>query len=250
MEAQKRDLNEGVTREVVLKDGLCRVVDQTEDIRRAFAALRKGYPDRPTAEQTSGIDFRTAAVPILAALARSTLDIALSADRIVLLMPWRSGLAFGPAYRQAGVERFYHLSSRRDEETLRTVVDYELGAAGPEDVVVIADPMLATGNTLLDAIARVRQHGVRTSNIIVNAVLAAPIGVAKIRRAYPDVRVVVGALDEGLDHRGFIVPGLGDFGDKYFAGFSDEEKRALIAVFRLPPEAEARLLGRFDSHSP
>jgi len=70
-------------------------------------------------------------------------------------------------------------------------------------------------------------------NIILNTVMAAPSGVARAKKDYPKVKIIVGALDEKLDHRGYIVPGLGDFGDKYFSDISNAELQSLADGFVL-----------------
>jgi hypothetical protein len=84
-------------------------------------------------------------------------------------------------------------------------------------------------------------------NIIVNAVVAAPVGVANVKKLYPEVRVVVGSLDEKLDHRGYIVPGLGDFGDKYFQGLSPEEFEGILARFDLNKIGFEKMVARIKS---
>jgi uracil phosphoribosyltransferase len=103
----------------------------------------------------------------------------------------------------------------RDHTTLRPV---EYNVKLPRDVasrlVILADPMLATAGTAIAAIARLKQAGVARVRML--AALAAPEGVAALASAHPDVGVFIGALDERLDERGYIVPGLGDAGDRQF----------------------------------
>ena len=163
---------------------------------------------------------------------------------MVVLMPWRSGLAFAESYQNVGVQNFYHLSSKRDEETLATVADFESGKITPDNLVVIADPMLATGNTIVDAIERVLSKGVSPENIIVNSVVAAPIGIQKIKKLYPEIRIITGSLDEKLDHRGYIVPGLGDFGDKYFTDLSPKELNEIVSRFDVDEDGRKRMINR------
>jgi uracil phosphoribosyltransferase len=245
-EKDREALNKGVEREIVLREKLCEVVEENEIIKAAFANLRRGYPEGSMQEQCKGREFRENAEVILQALAEKTLN-GIEAAKVVVLMPWRSGLAFGQSYKERNVGGFYHLSSRRDEESLKTIVDYQAGKVKAESVVVIADPMLATGNTVIDAIERMIKEGVKVENIIVNAVVAAPVGVANVKKLYPEVRVVVGSLDEKLDHRGYIVPGLGDFGDKYCKDFSPEELASMLARFDLDQIGFEKMVARIKS---
>ena len=103
----------------------------------------------------------------------------------------------------------------RDEETLQPVQYYCKLPDGLEDRVVIAvDPMLATGNSSAAAIDLLKKAGAR--NIRFLCLLAAPEGVARMKEAHPDVPVVTAALDNRLNEKGYIVPGLGDAGDRMF----------------------------------
>lgn len=103
----------------------------------------------------------------------------------------------------------------RDPETLQPVQYYcKLPADLGERWSIIVDPMLATGNSSVAAVDLVKKAGAR--NIIFMCLLAAPEGVARMRDAHPDVRIVTAALDSHLNDHGYIVPGLGDAGDRMF----------------------------------
>ncbi|SHG91167.1 uracil phosphoribosyltransferase [Marivita hallyeonensis] len=103
----------------------------------------------------------------------------------------------------------------RDEETLKPVQYYFKVPAELEDrVTIIVDPMLATGNSSVAAIDLVKGAGAK--NIIFLCLLAAPEGVARMKEAHPDVPIVTAALDSHLNELGYIVPGLGDAGDRMF----------------------------------
>lgn len=109
-----------------------------------------------------------------------------------------------------------HFGAWRDHDTLKPIEYYfkapaDLAARG----AIVLDPMLATGGTAVAAVTRLREAGARS--IAVVAVLAAPEGVARLEAAHPEAEIIVAALDRGLDHRGYIVPGLGDAGDRAFA---------------------------------
>ncbi len=103
----------------------------------------------------------------------------------------------------------------RDEETLRPVQYYcKLPGELSERLVIAVDPMLATGNSSVAAIDLMKEQG--ATNIRFLCLLAAPEGVARMKEAHPDVPVVTAALDERLNVKGYIVPGLGDAGDRMF----------------------------------
>ncbi len=103
----------------------------------------------------------------------------------------------------------------RDEETLKPVQYYFKVPEKLEDRLVIAvDPMLATGNSSVAAIDLLKNAGAK--NIRFLCLLAAPEGVARMQEAHPDVPIVTAALDRGLNEKGYIMPGLGDAGDRMF----------------------------------
>ena len=103
----------------------------------------------------------------------------------------------------------------RDEETLEPIEYYCKVPAELENRLVIAvDPMLATGNSSVAAIDRLKTEGAQDLRLL--CLLAAPEGVARMKEAHPDVPIFTASLDEKLDDRGYIVPGLGDAGDRMF----------------------------------
>lgn len=112
-----------------------------------------------------------------------------------------------------------HIGMYRDHDTLEAV---EYSYNGPPDIAerkcLIVDPMLATGHSSSAAIARLKEKGVRDMRLI--SILAAPEGLAALVAAHPDVPVYVGALDERLDGNGYIIPGLGDAGDRAYGTFN------------------------------
>ena len=108
-----------------------------------------------------------------------------------------------------------HIGLFRDPETLEPVKYY---CKMPSDIaerdVIILDPMLATGGSAAAAITFVKEYGVK--NIKLMNILAAPEGIARVRQEHPDVEIYVAAVDEKLNEHGYIVPGLGDAGDRIF----------------------------------
>tara|TARA_A100000164_G_scaffold303917_1_gene279741 strand:- start:266 stop:898 length:633 start_codon:yes stop_codon:yes gene_type:complete len=103
----------------------------------------------------------------------------------------------------------------RDEETLEPVEYYCKVPDQLEDRLVIAvDPMLATGNSSVAAISRLKKEGAKEIRLL--SLVAAPEGVTCVQKAHPDVRIYTASLDERLNENGYIVPGLGDAGDRMF----------------------------------
>jgi uracil phosphoribosyltransferase len=111
--------------------------------------------------------------------------------------------------------RVAHIGLYRDPETL-VAVEYYFKA--PEDLgdrlVIVLDPMLATANSAVAAIERLKQRGAKTLRFV--CLLAAPEGIERLRKAHPDVHVYCAAIDEKLNDHGYIVPGLGDAGDRMY----------------------------------
>lgn len=108
-----------------------------------------------------------------------------------------------------------HIGLYRDEETLKPV---EYFCKLPQDIgerdVIVTDPMLATGGSSVDAITLLKKRGAK--NIRLMCLIAAPEGVKAVTDAHPDVDVYVASIDEKLNEHGYIVPGLGDAGDRLF----------------------------------
>ena len=113
-----------------------------------------------------------------------------------------------------------HLGMYRDEKTLKPVWYYNkvpMDAPNPKDFYVyITDPMLATGNSLLGAIELYANKGIPIKNIKCICIIAAPEGIETIQKHYPDIEIITAAIDDHLNDKGYIVPGMGDAGDRIF----------------------------------
>jgi uracil phosphoribosyltransferase len=138
------------------------------------------------------------------------------ADEVVLVAILRAGLGMVDGFlRLVPDARVGHLGMYRDEEALRPVGYYENVPHGVEDAeVFVIDPMLATGGSATQAIARLGRAGARRITFV--CLVAAPEGVAALRKAHPAVPILTAALDRELDGNGYIRPGLGDAGDRMF----------------------------------
>ncbi len=113
------------------------------------------------------------------------------------------------------VAKVGHIGLYRDEKTHKPVVYY---CKLPEDIqerlVIVTDPMLATGGSSCDALDMLKERG--CTNIKLMCLVAAPEGIAKVQESHPDVDIYVAAIDERLNDNAYIVPGLGDAGDRIF----------------------------------
>ncbi len=108
-----------------------------------------------------------------------------------------------------------HVGLYRDEETLQAVQYYlKLPSHMDERTVLVCDPMLATGHSAIAAVDRLKEHGARRLRFL--CLVAAPEGVRAFHEVHPNVPIVTAAVDEGLNDKGYIVPGLGDAGDRMF----------------------------------
>lgn len=106
---------------------------------------------------------------------------------------------------------------QRDEETALPIPYYEkLPSIEPSDAVVILDPMIATGGSGREVIKTLKSKGVIENNIIYAGIIAAPEGIKAIKEIAPKMQVVCIEIDTHLNDKKFIMPGLGDFGDRYF----------------------------------
>ena len=110
--------------------------------------------------------------------------------------------------------RVGHIGMYRDEETCQPVFYYYKMPANKERLVIVTDPMLATGGSAIDAIRRLKEDGY--TQIRLMSLVASPQGVKAVTEAHPDVDIFLASLDEGLNDKNYILPGLGDAGDRIF----------------------------------
>ena len=113
------------------------------------------------------------------------------------------------------IARVGHIGMYRDEETKQPVEYYcKMPADVAESLVIVVDPMLATGGSAIDAVNALKSRG--CANIRMMNLVAAPEGIRAFQEAHPDVDIYVAAVDDGLDQNAYILPGLGDAGDRIF----------------------------------
>ena len=128
----------------------------------------------------------------------------------------RAGLGMADAMLEALPEAaVWHLGLYRDHATLKPVTYYNKMPPKPDmDIALVLDPMLATGGSAIAAIDILKKAG--TQKVKFAGIIAAPEGVAALQKAHPDVSLFLAAVDSHLNEVGYIVPGLGDAGDRQF----------------------------------
>ena len=130
----------------------------------------------------------------------------------------RAGLSMESSIREVAKRiRIGHILIQRNEETAEAMFFKEWL---PDDIherfVFILDPMLATGGSAIVTIRRLKERGVKEEKIIYINLVSAPEGLEAVLTIFPGIRIITAEIDEGLNDRAYIIPGLGDFGDMYF----------------------------------
>jgi uracil phosphoribosyltransferase len=140
----------------------------------------------------------------------------LTGKKLAIVPILRAGLGMVDGLlRLVPAARVGHIGLYRDPETHLPVEYYCKMPQGIEDrLTVVVDPMLATGGSAADAITMVKARGAK--NVLLMCLVAAPEGVKKVQEAHPDVDIYCASLDERLNDHAYIVPGLGDAGDRIF----------------------------------
>jgi uracil phosphoribosyltransferase len=145
-----------------------------------------------------------------------TMAPAISGKKLVFAPILRAGVGFlDGMLNLVPSARVAHIGLYRDPQTLEAVEYYFKAPADvAERLVIVMDPMLATANSAVAAIDRLKRRGVREVRFV--CLLAAPEGIERLTKAHPDVQIWTAAVDERLNEHGYIIPGLGDAGDRMF----------------------------------
>ena len=178
-----------------------------------FRSLVEEIANLITYEATK--DLETEAIEIQTPVTKMA-GYEVSGKKIAVVPILRAGLGMvDGVLRMVPVARIGHIGLYRDEETLEAISYYEKFPVDMVDRdVLLLDPMLATGGSVTVAVDAVKKAG--SQHIKLLAILAAPEGIARLQADHPDVDVYVAKIDERLDENGYIVPGLGDAGDRLF----------------------------------
>lgn len=140
----------------------------------------------------------------------------LSGKKLAVVPILRAGLGMvGGMLQLVPSAKVGHIGMYRDEETLQPQEYYcKLPKDISERLIVVVDPMLATGGSAMDAMSQIKSYGGK--NIKFLCLIAAPEGIEALTKAHPDVQIYCANVDEHLNENGYIVPGLGDAGDRIF----------------------------------
>ncbi|HOJ37724.1 MAG TPA: uracil phosphoribosyltransferase [Ignavibacteriales bacterium] len=140
-------------------------------------------------------------------------------EDIILLPILRAGLSMVTPFLEIVPDaKVGHIGIQRNEETLEPMEYYfKAPSTVPESRILILDPMLATGGSASTAISFLKKRGAKTISLV--CVVAAPEGIKRISKDHPDVNIYAATLDRELNDKGYILPGLGDAGDRAFGTF-------------------------------
>lgn len=171
----------------------------------AYEAVREWLPTIPAAVQTP--------------LAETPAEFVDFSQPLAIVPILRAGLGLVESVQQVlPTARIFHLGLERDEVTLepRCYLNHLPEQLEANSRILILDPMLATGGSLLYALDLLRDRGVSAEQVRVLSIVAAPPALQKLSQAYPALTIYSAIIDEQLNDQGFIVPGLGDAGDRLF----------------------------------
>jgi len=202
----------------VIFQNLCKIRDKntnTQDIRTATRKITRilvyeASKDLPVVEKSVTTPLET--------FNSKTIDT----DINIIISPiLRAGLIFTDEaidiLPQASIR---HIGMYRDEKTLKPIWYYNkipMDIGEPEKThIFITDPMLATGNSLIEAIKLYADKNIPLKNIKVISIISAPEGLLNIQKKFPEVEIITAAIDSHLNEHGYIVPGMGDAGDRIF----------------------------------
>ena len=157
-----------------------------------------------------------ALIPVDVATPLAVAHCRVLAERIGLVPILRAGLGMAEGIGELiPTAEVWHIGLYRDHQTLEPVEYYQkLPVAPTVDVCLVLDPMLATGGSACAAVSILKRWGAKRIKYV--GLIAAPEGIARLRQEHPDVDVYLAAIDAHLNEHGYIVPGLGDAGDRLF----------------------------------
>lgn len=195
----------------LVKDSLTHLRDKTTKINRfrhhSDKICHLLFADAISDLKTHSIDIETPVAPATC----SELD-----DEIVIIPVLRSGIAmlFG-AMRLLPKVRVGFVGMERDEETAQAHEYYwKLPKVTKNSIVIVTDPMLATGGSICHLLTKVKEMGPREMRVV--SVVSSPEGIKQIQKKFPKTKIFTASIDEKLNSKKYIVPGLGDYGDRYF----------------------------------
>lgn len=202
----------------IIKHNLAIIRDKNTDCEKFKNALRRisysliyeATANLPTAKKT-----------VSTPLCETVCDIINPEMQLIIAPILRAGMIFCEVAQDLlPFANVHHIGMYRDEETLEPIWYYDKRKEIKEDkdnvFVLLLDPMLATGNSGKDAIENFVSKGVKEENIIFISLISSPEGIKKLTTTHPNVQIITAALDEKLNSKGYIIPGLGDAGDRIY----------------------------------
>ena len=178
--------------------------------RITYALIYEATTSLPTIKKT-----------IQTPLVETTCEVFDNRAQLIIAPILRAGMIFCEVAQELlPFANVHHIGMYRDEETLEPVWYYDKRKEIKEDKdkvsVLLLDPMLATGNSAVDAVENFISKGVKEENIIFVSLISSPEGIKRLTSAYSKVKIISAALDEKLNSKGYIMPGLGDAGDRIY----------------------------------
>ena len=202
----------------VINHNLAIIRDKNTDTQNFKQALKKiSYALIYEASKTIPTKIKEVETPLM----KTNCVVFDDSSQLIIAPILRAGLGFCEvASELLPFANIHHIGMYRNEETLEHVWYYDKIKKILDDkskvYTIILDPMLATGNSAIDAVKNFINKGVKEENITFVCLISSPEGLEKLSTAYPKVRIISASKDEGLNSKGYILPGLGDAGDRIF----------------------------------
>ena len=202
----------------VISCNLAVIRDKNSDCERFKSALKRiTYPLIFEATKDLPLVNKTVETPI----ETTTCKVFNPECQLIIAPILRAGMIFCEVAQEIlPFANVHHIGMYRDEETLEPVWYYDKRKEIKENknnvFVIILDPMLATGNSAIDAVKNFISKGAKEENIVFMSLISSPEGIKALTTKFPKVKVVTAALDRQLNSKGYIMPGLGDAGDRIY----------------------------------
>ena len=202
----------------VIKHNLSIIRDKNSDCERFKNALKR-ISYSLIYEATSNLP--TIDKIIETPLCEANCEVFDSDAQLIIAPILRAGMVFCEVAQELlPFANIHHIGMYRNEETLEPVWYYDKKKEIKENkdkvFVLLLDPMLATGNSAIDAVDNFISKGIKEKNITFVSLISSPEGIKKLTSTYPDVQIITACLDEKLNSKGYIMPGLGDAGDRIY----------------------------------
>ena len=202
----------------VISCNLAIIRDKNSDCERFKNALKRiTYPLIFEATKNLPLVEKTVETPI----EKTVCKVFNPSCQLIIAPILRAGMIFCEIAQEIlPFANVHHIGMYRDEETLEPVWYYDKRKKINENknnvFVIILDPMLATGNSAIDAVKNFLSKGVKEENIVFMSLISSPEGLKAVSGQFPKIRIVTASLDRQLNSKGYIMPGLGDAGDRIY----------------------------------